>query len=401
MVSLKRGWRWLGGGSLSFSVLVHVVILVAAAFCYTVVRTKEPAVDFLPGGAKGDKSNEAVHQVQNKRLMREEKIMPAQRLTAKSSSATIALPDLPVDTLDVPDMSAALLGSGKMEALSGGALAMRGEGNGSGAMKGAMFGLNEGSKSDLVGTMYDTKQDRERNSRIKNPEDYMGDYQADIGWVMKHKLGPKSFEPFYEVKRKLFLNRIFIPDMPADAGPAAFKAEDEVKPRMWFVHYSGEIVPPERGTFRFLGDGDDVLIVLLDGKVVLDAGWANRYNKETGFKLPEPRTLPGLAPSSKLAAGNWMRFDSLGRRKIDIIIGEHPGGRVHFVLLTQQQGKKYEEDANGTPILPLFTTSPLTEGDKKELRAQAEKPDSKVGFQIDLDHSPSWGVKQDTPRHLF
>jgi len=385
------------------SIIIHLVILVAAAFIYTTVTQSEPQVDFLPGGSAKGSNSEKSYQMQNKRTMREVKMMPTQRLVTSSPTA-VALPDLPVEAMDLPD-SSALLGAGKMAGLSGGAGVgsggFSGDGKGIGHMKGSLFGLNDGSKFDLVGTMYDTKQDRSGKSRIKDPTNYYGDYEEDIGWVMKHKLTPKSFEPFYEVKRKLFLNRILIPDLPAEAGPAAFKAEDEVKPRMWFVHYTGEIVPPERGTFRFVGDGDDVLIVLLDGKVVLDAGWANRYNRETGFKLPEPRTWPGLAPSSKLAVGSWMRFDSTGRRKIDIIIGEHPGGRVHFCLLTQQQGKKYAEDANGAPILSLFTTSPLTEGDKKELQAQIDKPDSKVGFKVDLDHSPSWGVTKDTPRSLF
>src|SRR4051812_48285247 len=63
-----RWWRYIGGGSLSVSIAIHVAVLVAAAFIYTAVYIKEPEVDFLPGGsAKGSGAQERSYQMQNKR----------------------------------------------------------------------------------------------------------------------------------------------------------------------------------------------------------------------------------------------------------------------------------------------------------------------------------------------
>lgn len=399
-------WKKLGGGSLALSIAIHVGLLFSATLLVTTL-THEKVVDFLPGGSSdGQKAaSEALsHQIQAKKSQMHRQ-SSLQKIAVKSSLSEIQLPDAQTDMMDMPNMpnalgeAAAKMGAGSLAA--GGFGMGKGPGIGIGNMKGTLFGFSQGKTTDLVGTMYDTKQDPKGKSRIKDPGNYYGDYEKDIAFIMDNKLSDKAFEPFYQVKRKLYLDHIFIPDMAADAGPAAFNAQDEVKPRMWFVHYTGEISPPERGSFRFVGCGDDVLIVLVDGKVVLDAGWANRYLKDTKFELPEPRVWPGLAANSKLAAGKWIRFDSLGRRKIDIIIGEHPGGRVHFALLMQQQGKEYAKDVSGAPILPLFTMAPLSDGEKKDLRDRIEKKENKVGFKIDLDNSPAWGVKQNTPRSLF
>ena len=70
--------------------------------------------------------------------------------------------------------------------------------------------------------------------------------------------------------------------------------------------------------------------------------------------------------------------------KIDILVGERPGGHIGGVLLVEQRGKKYEERSDGSPIIPLFSLYPLTPDLKKRIndypiKIATETPVFKVG----------------------
>ncbi len=105
-------WNKAGGGSFMLSLLIHVVLLIAAYFIVDTI-TQESKVDFLPGG--GSKAGEAASKqlsqnVQTKRRVNMNKSTPMRRITTTSSSA-IALPDVPMDSLDMPEMSSMLGGA--------------------------------------------------------------------------------------------------------------------------------------------------------------------------------------------------------------------------------------------------------------------------------------------------
>ncbi len=128
-------WKKIGGGSLVLSVLIHVALVAVAGLIVRQVVTSDPAVDFLPGGgskAGQEASSELAHRVQMKRQHLLKKSMPMQKVASSNPLASISLPDLPAESLEIPDMSNLLGGSL-------GSFGTLGAGRGSGVMNGVTF----------------------------------------------------------------------------------------------------------------------------------------------------------------------------------------------------------------------------------------------------------------------
>lgn len=130
---LVQYWRKVGGGSLALSLAIHgVLIAVFIAIVYT--TTIEPKVDFLPGGGNkaGEKaSQEVTHQVQQKKRTAMNKSTPMHKLATRNENSSISLPDLPLDSVDVPDMALPMGG-----AMSSGGFGSQGAGGGFGSGQG-------------------------------------------------------------------------------------------------------------------------------------------------------------------------------------------------------------------------------------------------------------------------
>ncbi|HSJ01766.1 MAG: hypothetical protein ACAI34_23495 [Verrucomicrobium sp.] len=137
-------WRKVGGGSLIISILVHVGILLAAMLMVTTIVERDKAVDFLPGGgskAGQEASQNMARQVQMKKRSLLNKSTPMTKVVSTSTNAAIALPDMPADNLDVPELSS-LMGGGTMGSSgfgSSGAGGGFGDGMGMGGASGATF----------------------------------------------------------------------------------------------------------------------------------------------------------------------------------------------------------------------------------------------------------------------
>lgn len=138
-----RAWRKIGGGSLTFSLLFHGGLILLAGAIVLVTQAVDRQVDFLPGGGTqqgAQASSEVAHKVQAKKQVRIKKSMPLARVVSMSADAAIALPELPPDLLDVPDVSSMLggkMGSGGFG--KGGAGGGFGDGLGKGAASGVVF----------------------------------------------------------------------------------------------------------------------------------------------------------------------------------------------------------------------------------------------------------------------
>jgi hypothetical protein len=136
-------WRKVGGGSLALSLLIHVAILVAAYFLVdTIVHEKK--VDFLPGGgskAGEEASRTLAHQVQQKKRTNMHKAVPMRKIVSTSNTAAIALADMDVEAMEMPEMSSSMMGgmSGSAGFVTQGAGGGFGSGIGTGGMKGVTF----------------------------------------------------------------------------------------------------------------------------------------------------------------------------------------------------------------------------------------------------------------------
>lgn len=224
---------------------------------------------------------------------------------------------------------------------------------------GSVFGYGRGVKGDLVGTMYDLKRDA--GGAAREP-----DYLADVRSMVEGRLGAKSFAPYFRITNQLYLGHLFVPEQSADNGPAAFGVAGQMEPRNWVVHYTGQFVPPENGRFRFVGMFDDLLMVFVDGKIAMEFLWTGDVTPWAPKDFVDQHACFAGRP---LVYGDWIDLNTAKPRRIDILVGEHPGGRVGGVLMVQQEGKPVETAADGRPILPIFTVQMLTPLERSEINA--------------------------------
>jgi hypothetical protein len=139
--AFTRMWRKLGGGSLTFSILVHAGILLAMALIVVAHKMVEKQVDFLPGGGtqQGEQaSQDLAHKVQQKKRSTISKTTPMKKIVTNSITADVSLPEAPPDALDIPEATS-MLGGGSMG--SGG---FGGGGAGGGFGKGMGMGSMDG-----------------------------------------------------------------------------------------------------------------------------------------------------------------------------------------------------------------------------------------------------------------
>jgi hypothetical protein len=165
-----------------------------------------------------------------------------------------------------------------------------------------------------------------------------------------------TFANYFVGPTPLYTTQIFVPKINANQAPVEFGLGGRVQPKMWVVHYKGEVMPTETGTFRFVGMADDVLVVRFNGKVVLDCGSTN----------PSGHTPQKFYPSSGLQFKNdmpWYKGLGVGdpvqvtggqSYPMEVLLGEWPGGDFKAWLMIEKDGVQYEKDNKGAPILPIF-----------------------------------------------
>ena len=109
---------------------------------------------------------------------------------------------------------------------------------------------------------------------------------------------------------------------------------------MLLALYKGEISAPETGKYRFVGRGDDVLIVRVKKRVVLDAS----LNPQTGWSGDDPLNYKYDAYYDfGLVLGDWIYLREGDEVQMEVLIGEEPGGGFHCQLYIQQEGKRIQQ----------------------------------------------------------
>lgn len=228
---------------------------------------------------------------------------------------------------------------------------------------GSAFGFGDKARGDLVGVMYDLKRDRSGRPRAV-------DYYADLRAILDEGLDAKAFNDFYRIPRPLYLSHLYVPYLPATSGPEAFGVADLMESRQWLVHYRGHLQTAIGGRYRFAGAFDDVLIVLVDGKVVHQFTWGKA--DLTPWTPTEEVGRHRYRNDQHLVYGDWFDLAPLRNRRVDILVGENPGGHVGGLLLIQREGETYETAEDGRPILPIFALQPLTDTEEERLYSQSE-----------------------------
>ncbi len=327
---------------------VHVLIAIIAALIVILPSAKdEPeivAAIIGPSVKKQEMQKKNVVKRTKKTTAASAAAAPLAQLMRVNAVAKIAMPL-------VTRTSTGPLGIGDAD-FGGGGFGGDGSGMGDGA---TMFG-NASSKG-MVGTLYDMKKDSKGKGRAT------GNYYNNIRNAMGKNFSPAALTPYYRAKIKLGFTMLAIPKMNANGGPKAFQAENEIAPKNWFVVYKGKLDVPDEGLWRFHGFFDDMLMVFVNDKVVLDASWDSVARDP---KVREASNLPSYVASKPIFSGKWINLKR--GDEYTIIVGERPGGIMGGILMVERKGGKYAKRANGSPILPLFSLNAISASDWERIK---------------------------------
>ena len=300
--------------------------------------------------------------------------------------------DIDISTpLTIPDNNSALKLHGVLPFghKGGGKMGDGGEGDG----RGNMVGM-------LQGVFYDLKQNRNRQTSDEFRGVPSGDWvEARVpptlkimqsfvngAWQRSYdnegRVHYPALDKFYSSPVRLWTSCFYTDsEIRAALAPQYFECEKEVTPAAWVCIYSGNVVAPFSGKFRFLGTADDVILVRFNKEIVLDYGWAS-YTAGSFFygagasdlsrlkesssnsvrsrsplyskhRLEVYERAGGSNPAYNLAKGAVITVKEGEIYPIEILISEMPGGSYFQALYIEQL------DDNGQPIDPNPDTRPL------------------------------------------
>ena len=359
-------WKRIGGEGLVISVVFHGALLLLFAAWVIVTITDEAKTDpetFATGsggGAKGERAKVYEHKLQPRNA--QNLARTSARITSKSATASVALPDLP--TTSAPSLMAGLSGGGSSKGFGGGSGGGIGAGKGVGVGNARNFVGVFGSKMGtvgLVGTFYDFKQ-----TRTGRPTDMMGGaperfgdpsnnaaigiYVGRVQGFLNKEMSTSSLSNVFRAPDNLIASQIFIPPRSANSAPEAYGVAEQVRPSRWIAHYKGTVRAPQSGKFRFVGSGDDILVVRWDKKYALDSGYGqyvvgmdNIYKDFGNRKYGEVHPARLGRP---MQAGPWLTISKGKDYPMEIMIGETPGGTFYAILCIETQGP----DGKGTGL---------------------------------------------------
>ena len=108
---IRQAYGKASGGSLLLSIGIHAAILLVGAYFVVSQFTEERKISF-GGGATGPKS-EVQHKVKPKRMPAAP--APNKRITTTSTTAKVALPDMPNVSLNMGPSIAGAMSSGELK----------------------------------------------------------------------------------------------------------------------------------------------------------------------------------------------------------------------------------------------------------------------------------------------
>ena len=358
----KRGWyrKIFESRFLFISIVVH--LLFAAVAAVVVVNRYQAArkLTFKGGPPSPNPSTRALeHKVQ---MAKKQSTMSAPSIARRIVStgvAKVSLPEMPaMPKLAAPPVKMAGAGGADVSFSAGGMTTSGGSGAGGAAVP--FFGFREAKGGGaLVGKFYDLKQLKNGTpSKLDEQNGYPGELSKFVnsGW------NAANLEKYFVGPNPLYTTQIFIPKMNADQGPLAFGLGGRVQPKMWAVHYKGNVVPTESGTFRVVGFADDIMIVRFNGRVVLDCGSTNPsgHGPQSFYATAGVQLDPKMGWYKGLGRGEPFQVTGGESYPMEVLIGEWPGGDFKAWLMIEKDGVQYEKDAKNNPILPIFKLSDST-----------------------------------------
>ena len=389
-------WQRLGGEGLALSVILHcLLVLIAVIWVVSTVTNSAGKKDpntfatGAGGGSGGTKAKEFKTKAVPKNIKSLAKTNT--RITSKNANATLAVASLP--SLSNPLLSAGAIGGGSSKGFGGGSGGGIGAGKGVGSGGGRNFVSLFGMKSNaglavggLIGTLYDLKQTADRKPTSAAPANTgIAPYRTSVREFLESGWSAGRLQRFFKSPDKLVSGQLFITGRSADDAPKAFEVEKLMKPSRWVVHYRCYVEMPSSMPFRFVGSGDDFLIVRWNRKIALDDGYetylagGGNY-KDFGVKVTQEfkvdRRPGGL---HRLKAGPWIQVTKGTKVPVEVLIGETPGGvfDCYLAIEVAKSSTKVNGQYEGEGTLKLFrcNADPLPAGVARDKR----------GLNIDME----------------
>ena len=408
-------WQKLGGDGLVVSLIFHgfLVFLFGAWVISTITDTaKTDPTTFASGsggGAAGQRAKSFEHKLQPKNAQNLAKT--SARITSKSATSSLALPSLPETSAN--SLVSGLTNGGSSKGLGGGAGGGIGSGVGVGVGNAknfvSLFGSKLGS-GGLLGEFWDIKLDKD-GKPIKHAGP-IGDYGYSAAAMVEYLDAIESvirmngntsraLQKYFKAETTLVSSTFVHPYMPASEAPKAFGVEKEVKPVHWLAVYSGKASAPFTDEFRFVGGCDNVIVVLVNGKLVFDG--SRRYTQsappEKYYTKWKPSTPPIKgAPTADIRTfnspaiwGDWVRLRKGEKFDITIILGES-GGVYANGLLVDWKTALWHKDKNspGPPggLPPIFQVGPVSPDLAESIQTQSKPHGYVPYFEKDVVFKP-------------
>lgn len=389
-------WQRLGGEGLALSVAFHaLLVIVAVVWVVSTVtdaankRNPDTFATGAGGGSGGPKAKEYKTKLQPKNVKALTKTNS--RITSKNANASMAVSSVP--TMANPLATAGAIGGGSSKGFGGGSGGGIGSGKGAGVGGGRNFVSLFGMKSTgsmtvggLLGTLYDLKQTSGRQpTAMMDGKTGIPPYRAAVRDFLESGWSPGKLQKFFKSPDQLVSGQLFITGRSADDAPKAFEVEKLMKPSRWVVHYRCYVEVPNSLPFRFVGSGDDFLIVRWNRKIALDDGYETYFTgrdgnyRDFGVKVSKEykvdRRPGGL---HRLKAGPWIQATKGTKVPVEVLMGETPGGvfDCYLAIEVAKSGTKEKGQYEGEGTLKLFRCSadPLP----------AEITKDKRGLNIDM-----------------
>jgi hypothetical protein len=356
------------------------------------------------GGAGGPKAKEFKTKLQPKNIKSLAKTNT--RITSKNTNSAVAISSLP--SMSNPLLSAGAIGGGASKGFGGGSGGGIGAGKGTGVGGGrnfvSLFGMKGGPNANaggLIGTLYDLKQTADRKPTSAAPANTgIPPYRASVREFLESGWSAGRLQKFFKSPDKLVSGQLFITSRSADDAPKAFEVEKLMKPSRWVIHYRCYVEMPSSMPFRFVGSGDDFLIVRWNRKIALDDGYetylagGGNY-KDFGVKVTQEYKVDRRPGSlNRLKAGPWIQVTKGTKVPVEVLIGETPGGvfDCYLAIEVAKSSTKVNGQYEGEGTLKLFRCSadPLPAGVGRDKR----------GLNIDMD-AKGWIFKVTPDSNTF
>jgi hypothetical protein len=212
------------------------------------------------------------------------------------------------------------------------------------------FGTADGTEAALIGILYDLKQ----NQQGEPSEVTEDNYKQLIGEFLSSEWDEAVLNQYFRVSRPVYATRIFMPMMSAGQAPKAFGIDDVVAPRLWLVHYKGQVVAPMDGVYRVAGFADDFMAVRMNAQTVLVSGRFDCIPTNFEWKSSAADGLP--VGNGRMRYGDWVSVKAGEVVDLDVIVGERPGGEFGAWLYIERKGETYPQ-YRALPVLPVFQLS--------------------------------------------